>query len=114
MKRVYSDINSTISIIPPGCTKYLQPLDATIINAFKRNCEKHRIEIERDFASKHTKSGNIKSIKSQEIIKIVSKGWKDVSSELIFKSFALPGTHGEENPKFFSHMPLMKSRYFKK
>ena len=36
IKEMYETHNITVSTIPGGCTKYLQPLDATVINSFKR------------------------------------------------------------------------------
>ena len=35
IKEIYGTHNITVSTIPGGCTKYLQPHDATIINSFK-------------------------------------------------------------------------------
>ena len=42
MKEMYTETNSRTSTIPGGRTKYLQPLDATVINSFKRHCEVFR------------------------------------------------------------------------
>ena len=36
IKEMYETHNITVSTIPGGCTKYLQPLDTTVINSFKR------------------------------------------------------------------------------
>lgn len=53
-----------------------------------RYCEKYHINFEKELIDKRTKSENMKSISRQDIIKIVSKGWEDASSELIIQSFA--------------------------
>ena len=36
IKEIYETHNITVPTIPGGCTKYLQPLDATVINSLKR------------------------------------------------------------------------------
>ena len=74
MKEAYSEINAKTITIPGGCTKFLQPLDATVINSFKRHCEKHRIDTEIELYDKKTKKGNIKPIDRQLLINIISKG----------------------------------------
>ena len=34
IKEMYESHNMTVSTIPGGCTKYLQPLDGIVINRF--------------------------------------------------------------------------------
>ena len=36
IKEIYETHNITVSTISGGCTKYLQPHDATVINSFKK------------------------------------------------------------------------------
>ena len=108
MKEAYSEINAKTITIPGGCTKFLQPLDATVINSFKRHCEKHRIDAEIELYDKKTKKGNIKPIDRQHLINIISKGWNEVPELLIRKSFELTGLHGESSPKFLDHQAKMK------
>ena len=90
---------------------FLQPLDATVINSFKRHCEKYRIHVEIELYDKKTKKGNIKSIDRQLLTNIISKGWNEVPELLIRKSFELTGLHGESSPKFLDHQAKMKE-YF--
>ena len=102
MEELYRDINAKISIIPGGCTKYLQPLDATVINSFKRNCERHRVDFENRQVDRRSKSGNLKCAVRQDLINIAAKGWEDVKAELIVKSFELTGTYGASNKHFMN------------
>jgi len=93
LMRLYKDINANIKIIPGGCTKYLQPLDATVINSFKRRTHKERISTMMQNIDRRTKAGNIKRPTRQNLINWVSSAWDNTDYEIVQRSFKITGAY---------------------
>ncbi|CAG9323941.1 unnamed protein product [Blepharisma stoltei] len=97
-------------VIPGGCTKYLQPLDALVIANFKSKTTDFRIKFQTEQIERRSKrTGNLKALDRQQLINIASKAWDAaVSPQLVRKSFELTGSYGVNHPKIFSHQVNMK------
>ncbi|CAG9331671.1 unnamed protein product [Blepharisma stoltei] len=104
-----SDLDATKIVIPGGCTKYLQPLDALVIANFKSKTTDFRIKFQTEQIERRSKrTGNLKALDRQQLINIASKAWDAVSPQLVRKSFELTGSYGVNHPKIFSHQVNMK------
>lgn len=98
---IYRECNAETAVIPGSCTKYFQPLDATVIYSFKRKYEPFRIDSQLDKVAKKSNDGSIKPLNRQNNFDIVSKGLMVESA--ISKSFDLCGVNGVYNPNFMRH-----------
>ena len=101
-------------VIPGGCTKYVQPLDSTVINSFKCKAVHDRMEYLAASSHKRSKkSGNLKTMDRQNLIKIVSKSWEEVTPEIITNSFKLTGIYGSNDQLFMRHHLDIKRELYK-
>ena len=97
-------------LIPGGCTKHLQPLDAIIMANFKRHTDKYRIHLQLEQMSKRSKrTGNLKASNRQQLINIGSEALNDVKKEIVVRGFELTGTYGTTHPKFLNHQGKLKT-----
>ena len=98
---VVNQCNSSLVIIPGGCTSIAQPMDRSVNKPFKDNMrESWTSWMKMDQPT--TKMGNLKQPTRQDVIDWVSKAWASIRIEIITKSFlncgisnALDGTQDD-------------------
>ena len=84
--------NVLSATIPGGCTSQIQTLDVCINRPFKAKME----DLFDDFMGDHskhsfTKGGNLKSASMTQICDMVMEAWKDITPDIILKSFKVYG-----------------------
>ena len=83
---VVSECNSSLVIIPGGCTSIAQPMDRSVNKPFKDSMrESWTSWMKLDRAT--TRMGNLKQPTRQDVINWVSKAWASIKVETLTKSF---------------------------
>jgi hypothetical protein len=61
IKETFHNLDAESILIPEGCTRHLQPLNAIIVANFKRHAEKYRIQKQlRKLRNRSERTGNLK------------------------------------------------------
>lgn len=101
-----AELNTDLVLIPPGCTRLLQPADVCWIKPFKDQLREHWKAFMRK--TEKTKKGNTKSPSRQDVLRWVSEAWECVSEDLIRRSFKKCGISnaldGSEDGEFHSSL----------
>ncbi|CAK8671192.1 unnamed protein product [Clavelina lepadiformis] len=91
MKKQLQRYNTVMSVIPGGCTKYLQPLHVCINKPFKQYFREFYDEWFRKGEFEYTSGGKIKAPSHLKQITWVVQAWGKVSKEVIINSFDVRG-----------------------
>ena len=87
MKELLKQYNILMSVIPGGCTKFLQLLNVCINKPFKAFFRELYDEWLRKKNFEYTKGGNIKAPSHLLQIQWVIEAWKKVSKDVVRNSF---------------------------
>ena len=103
-----SELDTDFVLIPPGCTRLLQPADVCWIKPFKDEMKRNWELFMRK--GQMIKKGNLKCPSRQDVLNWVSAAWESVSSDIIKKSFKQCGIScaldGSENGEFHPELSL--------
>ncbi|CAG8709537.1 2440_t:CDS:2 [Dentiscutata erythropus] len=77
--------------IPRGTTSVLQPLDISVNKPFKNRMRNKWEEWMDKGEKKYTKKGNLKKASYKLVYELVSETWREISSNLLIKSFEASG-----------------------
>ena len=91
MKKQLQRYNTVMSVIPGGCTKFLQPLDVCINKPFKQYFRELYDEWFGKGEFEYTSGGKIKAPSHLKQITWVVQAWGKVSKEVIINSFDVGG-----------------------
>ena len=80
-------METTMGVIPGGCTKFLQPLDVSINKPFKSFFREYCDEWYRKGDFEYSKGGIIKPASRKLQVKWVVESWKKIEKDIIVKSF---------------------------
>ena len=80
-----------MSVIPDGCTKYLQSLDVCIDKPFKQYFRELYDEWFHKGEFKYTSGGKIKAPSHLQQVKWIVQAWNEVSKDIIINSFDVCG-----------------------
>ena len=105
--------NTVMSVIPGGCTKYLQPLDVCINKPFKSFFREFYDDWFRKGQFEYTKGGKIKAPSHLLQIQWIVKAWEKVSKEVVINSFEVCGitTNGVAKISCLGNESLTDSNY---
>lgn len=103
-KTKLEELDTDLVLIPPGCTRLLQPADVCWIKPFKDGLRGYWNAFMRQ--GEMTKKGKLRSPSRQDVLNWVSGAWDSVSTDLIKESFKKCGISnaldGSEDGEFHS------------
>jgi hypothetical protein len=84
--------NSTVAVVPGGCTKYIQPADVSWNKAFKAKMTEYYGQwMAGDQDKELTRGGNLKAPSKLLMLKWIREAWNSLDKEIILKSFKACG-----------------------
>ena len=81
----------TSSVVPGGCTKYVQPADVCWIKPFKDQIRRCFDELLERGEMCYTRGGHPRAAPLDTVLQWISDSWQNVSSDLVKKSFKTCG-----------------------
>ena len=103
---VVKDVNTNLTLIPPGCTCLLQPVDLSWDKPFKAKSQENWANYL--CKEENAKNSNLKKPSRQGLIRWVSHAWVSISEEMIRRSFKHCGItinlEGSENGELHSDL----------